>query len=228
MILDKYNNKVMKHIGKSRTELFEALDKPQLNPLPANRYIHEQFKIARVNMNYHVLLEKCEYSVPFQYLKEQVELRYTSNRVEIYLKHACIATHPRLRRPGDASTLSEHMPDDHQYVANTMNPDRLRGWAKSIGEQSVLFVEEAFDAVEHKPAAFRKIVAVLSLAKRYGNVELELALAYALEHHISKVKSITSILDKKRYLQQGANNTQYTTPDLFNTHDNIRGKHTYR
>jgi ribosome-associated translation inhibitor RaiA len=227
-ILDKYNHKIMKHIGKSRTELFEALDKPQLRPLPANRYIYEQFKIARVNMNYHVLLEQCEYSVPFQYLKEQVELRYTPTRVGIYFKNERIATHPRLRRPGDASTLSEHMPDDHQHVANKMNPDRLRGWAKSIGEQSRRFVEDAFEAVEHPPRAFRKIVAVLSLAKRYGNMELELALAYAMEHHIVKVKSITSILDKKLYLQQKANNTQCTAPDLFNTHDNLRGEDTYR
>jgi hypothetical protein len=218
----------MKHIGKSRTQLFEELDKPQLNPLPANGYIYEQFKIARVNLNYHILLEKCEYSVPFKYLKEQVELRYSSNNVRIYFKNELIAVHPRLKRAGDASTLGEHMPKDHQYVANKTNPNRLRAWAKSIGEQSTLFVEDAFGAVEHKPNAFRKIVAVLSLAKRYGNMELELALMYALKHKISKVKSITSILDKKLYLQKGANNTGYKTPDLFNTHSNIRGEDTYK
>ncbi len=228
MILDRYNNKTMKHIGKSRTQLFEELDKPQLNPLPANGYIYERFKIARVNMNYHIILEKCEYSVPFEYLKEQVELRYSSSTVRIYFKNELIATHPRLRRAGDASTLNEHMPNDHQYVANRINPDRLRAWAQSIGEQSTRFVEDAFGAVEHKPNAFRKIVAVLSLAKRYGNMELELALAYALKHKISRVKSITSILDKKLYLQKGSNNSSYKTPSLFNTHTNIRGSDTYR
>ena len=228
MILDKYNNKTMKHIGKSRTELFMELDKPQLSPLPANRYIYEQFKIARVNMDYHITLEKCNYSVPFKYLKEEVEVRYSTHHIRIYFKNDLIATHPRLRTPGEISTLHEHMPLDHQYINEKMNPQRLRSWAKSIGEYSSLFVEDAFDAVEHKANAYRKIVAVLSLARRYGNMELELGLMYANEHHINRVKSIVSILDKKLYLQKGSNNTDYKTPSLFNTHTNTRGGDTYK
>ncbi len=228
MILDRYNNKVMKHIGKSRTHLFEELDKPQLSLLPANRHIYEQFKLARVHMNYHIVLEKCEYSVPFKYLGEQVEVRYSTHHVRIYFKNELIATHPRLARAGDHSTLSEHMPKDHQYISDKMNPDRLRAWAKSIGEYSTLFIEDAFEAVEHKPNAYRRIVAVLSLAKRYGSIELELALMYAAHHHIGRVKSIVSILDKKLYLQKGSNNSSYKTPSLFNTHTNIRGGDTYK
>ncbi len=228
ILLDRYNNKVMKHIGKSRTQLFEELDKPMLSPLPANRYIYEQFKIARVNMDYHITLEKCNYSVPFKYLKEQVEVRYSTQHIRIYHKNKLIATHPRLRRSGDASTLHEHMPPNHQYAHEKMNPSRLRSWAKSIGEYSALFVEDAFDAAEHEPNAYRKIVAVLSLAKRYGQVELELALMYAAQHRILSVKSVVSILDKKLYLQKGSNNATYKTPPLFNTHDNLRGEETYK
>jgi transposase len=64
-LLDDYNNKVVKHLEKSRTQLFKKLDKPYLSALPANRYIYKQFKIAKVNQDYHVSLEKCNYSVPF-------------------------------------------------------------------------------------------------------------------------------------------------------------------
>jgi len=227
-ILDKYNNKVMKHIGKSRTQLFNELDKPELRPLSANRYIYEQFKIARVNMDYHITLEKCNYSVPFKYLKEQVDLRYSTQHVRIYFKNEIIATHPRLRTPGETSTLHEHMPHDHQYIHEKMNPERLRSWAKSIGEYSTVFVEDSFEAVEHKANAYRQIVAVLSLAKRYGTTELELALMYATQHRILRVRSIISILDKKLYLQKSVNNETYKVPTLFDTHDNIRGPHTYK
>ncbi len=227
-ILDKYNNKVMKHIGKSRTQLFAELDKPELRALPANRYIYEQFKIARVNMDYHITLEKCNYSVPFKYLKEQVEVRYSTQHVRIYFKNEIIATHPRLRSPGETSTLHEHMPNDHQYIHEKMNPDRLRSWAKSIGEYSTVFVEDSFEAVEHKANAYRQIVAVLSLAKRYGNTELELALMYATGHRILRVKSIISILDKKLYLQKSVNNENYKIPTLFDTHNNLRGPDTYK
>ena len=227
-LLEKYNDKVMKHIGKSRTKLFEELDKPLLKALPSNRYVYEQFKTARVNMDYHITLERCHYSVPFKYLKEEVEVRYSTQHVRIYHKNVIIATHPRLRIPGEFSTLPEHMPKAHQYVHEKMNPARLRNWAKRIGEYATLYVEDSFEAVEHKANAYRRIVAVLSLAKRYGNTELELALMYAAEHRIQRVKSIVSILDKKLYLQKAANNTHYRTDTLFDTHENLRGPDTYK
>jgi transposase len=227
-LLDRYNNKVMKHIGKSRSQLFEELEKDELKPIPINNYTYEQFKIARVNMNYHITLEKSHYSVPFKYLKEEVEVRYSTQHVRIYYKNEIIAVHYRTRDIGVYVTLVEHMPKNHEYVNEIWNPNRLRSWAKSIGEYSSVFVEDAFEAVTHESNAYRQIVAVLSLAKKYGTTELELALMYALEKRITRVKSITSILNKKLYLQDSVNNKSYATPSLFNKHENIRGPHTYR
>lgn len=227
LLLDDYNNKVIKHLEKSRTELFEILDKPALKELPANSYVYKQFKIARVNQDYHISLLKCNYSVPFKYLREEVEVRYSINSVEIYHKNKMIATHPRLHHIGQTSTLTEHMPREHEYVHQSMNPQRLRSWAKNIGEYSSMFVEESFAKVEHHPNAYRKIVSVLSLAKLYGETELELALMYALEQRTIQTKSIKSILDKKLYLGKSVNNT-FTTPSLFNTHENIRGADEYK
>ena len=227
-LLDRYNNKIIKHLQKSRTELFEEIDKPYLNPLPMNRYVYKQFKIARVNQDYHITLEKCNYSVPFKYIKEEVEVRYSTQSVYVYHKHKLIASHPRLRRIGESSTLHEHMPNDHQYINEKMNPDRLRSWAKNIGEYSSVFVEDAFEEVEHNPQAYRKISAVLSLAKLYGNTELELALMYAVKMRTITTKSIKSILDKKLYLAKSANNTTTPKQSLFDTHTNIRGADEYK
>ena len=108
-----------------------------------------------------------------------------------------------------------------------MNPSRLRSWAKDIGEYAVAFVEEAFNSVDHQPNAYRKIVSVLSLAKLYGKTELELSLMYALEQRTTQTKSIKSILDKKLYLGNCANNTSVTKA-LFNTHENLRGADEYK
>ena len=177
-LLERYNNKKMKHLDKSRKELFELLDEPELKELPANRHTYTQFKIARVDQQYHVVLEKCNYSVPFTYLGEQVELRYNVHSVEIFYKHERIAIHPRLRHAGQYSTLTEHMPKDHEYMHEKMQPSRLRSWAKNIGEYSSIFVEDMFADVEHNPQAYKKIVSVLSLARLYGKAELELALIY--------------------------------------------------
>jgi transposase len=228
-LLDDYNNKVVKHLEKSRTQLFNELDKPYLSALPINRYIYKQFKVAKVNQDYHVSLEKCHYSVPFKYLKEEVELRYSTQSLYIYHKHKLIATHPRLRQIGETSTLHEHMPTSHQYQEEKMNPDRLRSWAKGIGEQSSIFVEDAFKQVEHQPNAYRKIVAVLSFAKLYGDIPLELALQYSLTHRITATKSIRSILEKRLYLGESINNTiPKSNASLFDDHENIRGASEYQ
>ena len=228
-LLDRYNNKVMKHINQSRSEIFKNIEKEALQALPENRYVYEQFKVARVNVNYHIALEKCFYSVPYTYLQEEVEVRYSTQHVRIYFQHQLIATHPRLRTINSYSTLHEHMSSDHQYIHDKWNPSRLRSWAKNIGEYSSIFVEDAFSAVDYEPTAYTRIISILKLAKMYGDTELELALMYAFSKRITiRVKSLTSILDKRLYLQSSANNSSYTTPDLFNTHDNIRGANEYK
>ena len=228
VLLDRYNNKVMKHLGKSRTELFEELEKDELQSLPANNYVYEQYKRAKVNIDYHVALEKCYYSAPFEYLQKEVEVRYSTNHVRIYYNNEIIATHPRLRTAGEFSTIPEHRSPEHAYIHNKWNPDRLRSWAKSIGEYSSLFVEDAFEAVAHKEHAYKKILAVLKMAKEYGYTEFELALIYAQEHNLTSTKSIRSVLDKRLYLQKSSNNRNYTTPTLFNNHENLRGADEYK
>ena len=106
-LLDKYNNRVIKHIGKSRYELFED-EKKQLQPLPANRYIYKEIKIATVDISYHVQLLKSFYSVPFKYIKEKVEVKYSTTLIEIYHKSKLIATHPRLFKANERSTIKEY------------------------------------------------------------------------------------------------------------------------
>ena len=85
-LLDIYNNKVMKKLNKSRTQLFNENEKQYLKPLSANRFIYKEFKLSTVNIDYHVELQKCFYSVPFKYLKEKVELKYSTTLIEIYHK----------------------------------------------------------------------------------------------------------------------------------------------
>jgi len=45
-LLERYNQKIMKKLNKSREELFNEHDKPYLKELPANRYIYKEIKVA--------------------------------------------------------------------------------------------------------------------------------------------------------------------------------------
>lgn len=222
-LLDIYNSKKSRHLGASRYELFEE-EKSQLQLLPANRFVYKEIKIATVDLSYHVKLLDCYYSVPFKYLSQKVEIKYSTALVEIYHKSKLLATHPRIHRLSARSTLHEHMPKNHQYQNEKMNPGRLLNWAVSIGENTRIFTQKKLDGSEYPANVYTSIIAILNKAKVYGRVELDMALAYALSINASNVKSIESILSKKLYIQT-ANNV---TSTVINNHKNIRGKDYYK
>ena len=223
-LIDKYNNRVIKFIGKSRYELFEQEEKQYLQSLPANKYIYKEIKIAVVDISYHVQLLKCFYSVPFKYLKEKVEIKYSITLVEIYHKSKLIATHPRLHKANDKSTLKEHMPKNHEMQHEKMNPGRLLNWAVSIGVNTKDFVQKRLDTADYPVNVYKSIIAVLQKAKIYSNEELDLALSYANTINATTVKSIESILSKKLYMQ-AVNNTTNSVPMI---HENLRGPEYYK
>lgn len=221
LLLDKYNNKIVKKFKKSRSDMFKELDLPYLQALPANRFVYKEFKSAKVSQSYHIFLNNCEYSVPFKYLSHIVDVWYSSQTVEVYYKGKLIASHPKLHFAGDVSTLKEHMPKAHQYQHEKTNPGKFLNWANNIGSNTLLWVKNEFDNVEHAPNVYRKLNAVLSLASTYGKVELDSAISYAINHNLVNTASIKSILDKKLYLQQAVNNTSNIT--IHNTHEYLRG-----
>ena len=222
LLLDNYNNKIVKRFNKSRFEMFLELDKPFLQSLPNERYIYKEFKEATVSQSYHIFLEGCEYSVPYKYLGFKVFVSYSNQSVSIYYKGIQIALHPRLHFSGQTSTLNEHMPTNHQYANEKINPGKYLNWAKDIGISTLQWVKKEFEKVTHAPNAYRKLNAVLSMARTYGKSELEFALQYAITHNITATASIKSILDKKLYLQKPANNN-VASIHIFNNHEYLRG-----
>ena len=125
LLLDKYNEKKVKRFNKSRFEIFLELDKPFLQSLPNERYIYKEFKEATVSQSYHIFLEGCKYSVPYKYLGFKVFVAYSNQSVLIYYKEIQIALHPKLNFSGQTSTLSEHMPTNHQYAIEKINRDDI-------------------------------------------------------------------------------------------------------
>ena len=75
-----------------------------------------------LRIDYHVEVERHAYSVPYQLIREQVEVRYTTNTVEIFHRGKRVASHRRRydRRP---STEAEHT------SANGSNPARMTNWS---------------------------------------------------------------------------------------------------
>ena len=109
-LLDELNERVMEHLGKSRRQLYEELDRPALRALPAEPFEMAEWSRARVNIDYHIAYAKHFYSVPYRYLHKQVEVRATAKTVEVFYRGERIASHVRNDKPYDYTTLAEHRP----------------------------------------------------------------------------------------------------------------------
>ena len=218
VLLDELNDRPMRHLGQSRRQLFEALDRPALQPLPAQPYEFALWKKARVNIDYHVEFEKHFYSVPYSLIHKEVDLRASEHTVEIFYRQQRQASHPRSALPGRYTTQAAHMPPAHQHYAE-WSPERFLQWAEQLGPHTAQLIATILGLRLHPQQAYRTCLGILGLAKRYTPQRLEAACQLAWPAGIRSYKGVRNILDAQ--LDQLPPPELPTAPRL--DHANLRG-----
>jgi transposase len=223
-LLQDLNQRPFKKLPGSRQQWFDELERPALQPLPAERYVFARWKKARVNIDYHIDIERHYYSVPYQLARQEVEARIAAHTVEVFYRGQRVAAHRRSHQPGRHSTVAEHMPKAHREYAE-WSPQRLQHWAAQSGPQTRELIGRILDSRRHPPQAFRSCLGILRLGKSYGNARLEAACRRALAIGGLSYKSVESIL--KRQLDQQPLPTTNTPTEPLPEHANIRGARYY-
>lgn len=85
-LLEELNNRPMRHIGKSRRQVFEEIERDALAPLPSEPFEYAEWKTAKVHLDYHVEVDKTFYSVPHRLIGRRVDVRLTYRAVKYALK----------------------------------------------------------------------------------------------------------------------------------------------
>ena len=222
VLLDELNDRPMKKLGVSRRALYEQVDRPALRSLPTARYVLAHWKLCRANIDYHVEVERHVYSVPFQLVREQVEVRYTTNTVEIFYRGKRLTSHRR-RYDGQPSTHREHMPSAHRAHAE-WTPSRLIRWAEQAGPATGQLVAQIIERRPHPEQGYRACLGIMRLGQQYGNDRLDAASARAMalgSYRYRTVKNILAAGQDRLPLEPAAETTP--TP----THTNIRGADYY-
>ena len=111
-LMDGFNEKPSRTTGRSRRDIFEAEEQPALGKLPMAPYRFRYRKEVKLSGTYHVMVDKHNYSVPYQYVGQKVSVLWDLDTVEVYSGSSRIAIHQR-RQGSGYSTLDEHMPDKH-------------------------------------------------------------------------------------------------------------------
>ena len=180
--LEAYNARKFQKKECSRLSLFLGEEKPLLAPLPATPFEIAEWKLATVQFNYHIAVDKIYYSVPYQYIKNKVDVRVTSTTIEVFYNHERIASHRRLYgRPGQYATVTEHMPADHQKYLE-WNGERFRKWADSIGINTSKAIDAILTSGRVEQQSYRSCMGLLKLADKYSPAQLEKACEKALSY----------------------------------------------
>ena len=194
-LLATLNARPFKKLSGSRQELFDTLDRPVLRPLPAQPYEYAEWKLARVNIDYHVEVEGHYYFVPYALVRQQLDVRLSASVVELFAKGKRVASHRRSPHKGRHSTVAAHMPKAHQHYA-AWTPQRLIHWAATSGPATAQVVETILASRPHPQQGFRSCLGLMRLGKSYSPERLEAACRRALTLGACSYKSIESILKK--------------------------------
>lgn len=178
--LEALNNKPFQKKNGSRTSLFEE-EKPFLRPLPQYPFELATWKKATIGPNYHISVERMNYSVPFEYIRQKVDVRLTRATVEVFYNGSRICSHPRLYgKFNQYSTIQEHMPPDHQKYVQ-WNGERFIRWAGKIGSSTECAVRAILSSYKVEQQGYKSCLGLLKLADKYSPARLEGACKRALE-----------------------------------------------
>ena len=187
------NARVMRAYGLSRAELFVKVDAPALKTLPAEPYAFAIWKHCRVALDYHVEVDGCWYSVPFQLIRERVDVRVADKTIEIFHKGGRIASHAKSLGRHSHTTIADHMPSAHRRHA-AWTPARIMAAADKIGPSAAALCSAIMTTRPHPEQGFRTCLGIVVLEKTYGQARLEAACQRAVLIKARSVSSVRSIL----------------------------------
>ncbi|HXA03887.1 MAG TPA: IS21 family transposase [Bryobacteraceae bacterium] len=222
-LLDRLNNRRFRKRDGTRASLFIEMDRPALQPLPAQPYVMAEWKTVRANIDYHVEIDRHYYSVPYQFAGQQLEARYTAATVELFQTGKRVASHARSSAAYRHTTINEHMPKSHQAHLQ-WTPSRLIHWGETVGAATAEVIRTILASKPHPEMGYRACLGILRLAKTYSDQRLEAASQRALQLQACSYSSLRSIL--KRSLDR------QTTLALESgkpgpRHENVRGADYY-
>jgi len=207
----------------SREEKFLAEEKHLLKPLPEEPFQLKYYRELTVAKNNHILLypDKHYYSVPYVHIGSKVKVIYTRTMVHIYAKGQQVALHVRDGKPGEYTSVKEHLCSAHQHY-NDRSPSYYLDKAKSKSEVFYQLVELVFKQNRHPEQLYRTCDGFMSLQRKTEADVFSKACLIAIEYQNYSYKFVLNILKNKM-----TDEPEATPGKSLPVHENIRGRDYY-
>ncbi len=192
--LQEFNGKPFQKKKGSRLTAFEEEEKSFLMPLPASPYETAVWSKATIQPDYLITVGNCKYSVPYEFIGKEVEIRTTEKSIEVFFHNNRVASHVRRAYSPDPFYVPEHMPESHRkYLA--YNTDSFLDWAETTGASTFLVVKSFLHMHKVEQQGYKTCISLMKLANRYSSERLEKACEKALSYTPSpSLKNISTIL----------------------------------
>lgn len=169
--------------------------------------------------DYHLECAGIAYSVPYRYIRKQVDLRATITTVEMFYDGHSIASHPRGEKVGSSVTEPKHMPRNHR-AWRAVDEANLGLWAEDFGPavQAVVAVEIARGY--RGTVRQKRYKGFADLARNFDKERFESACARALAIGNPELPHIRNILENGLDAVPISKEKKKKPPSV---HNNVRG-----
>jgi len=196
--------------------LFEEVERPALQPLPAGLFPVFEEALRSVHRDGYVEFKKAYYSAPPEYVGRQVWVRQETRLLRLYnTRREQIALHA-LAEPGKFTTDPNHLHSRKRHLIER-GADYLLDRCRLIGPLTGTWAEGMHQT--RGPQSLRVMLGLLQLAEKHPAAELEKAAGMATHHGAWRLR------DLKRLLELPGNVVQL---DFLETHPLIRSLDAYR
>lgn len=196
---------------------FLEVEKPALQPLPAERFELFQVGTRTVHMDGYVEVDAAFYTAPAHLLGQQVRVRWDERLVRIYHQGRAVRVH--LKRPaGSWSTNPEDRPD-HKPARQQAYQALLLVKAERIGERALAWSRAAIE--ERDVRAYRLLQGMVALTRAHPRERVDWACGVALASRAFRYRTLRRLVD------QAAAREGLPTSRLTQQHDLIRSLDEY-
>ena len=168
--------------------------------LPARKYEVLETRRLAVQMNFHVLVDKHFYSVPFEFRHDPIDVVISDSFVEIHLDGAVAAVHDRVTAADYRfSTIPDHMPKSDDLIPwNETSGRSLRSWAERIGPAVLKVINYFLGRDEYEAYGYINCTRILHQATEYGPETLRSVCEKTVNSGRYNVREIISACSKSR------------------------------
>lgn len=220
--LEELNRYPFKKREGSRYSAYSDEEKAFMKPLPLTPYEPAVWSTAKVPFDYLISDGKNKYSVPFDLIGEDVDIRLTKEMVEVFFHSSRVASHKRVSKQlRDPIIQPEHMPMEHRKYLS-YNADEFISWAQMVGSCTSSVVDKFLTSGREPEQGYKSCASLTKLGDKYGIMRLEKACERVLNYSSQpSIRNISTIL--KNGQDKVSSTKQSSDPAKPKSHGITRG-----